>query len=95
MVVVEMAFAQEEENGIPGGGGSGRRDVVRRGGGSGAASSGCSWPTATRARRPQAGGHATQNRGGGELTCGPHGTVSVGQVKRRLIDFKINLNRFK
>jgi hypothetical protein len=38
---------------------------------------------------------AVQNRGGGTLTSGPHGTVPVGRVKWRSIDFKINLNRFK
>jgi hypothetical protein len=37
-------------------------------------------------------GVAVQNRGGGPLQCGPHGTVPVGRVNRRSIDLKINLN---
>jgi hypothetical protein len=37
-------------------------------------------------------GVAVQNRGGGPLQCGPHGTVPVGRVNPRSIDLKINLN---
>jgi hypothetical protein len=37
-------------------------------------------------------GVAAQNRGGGALTCGLHGTVPVGRVKWRSINFK---NQFK
>jgi hypothetical protein len=37
-------------------------------------------------------GVAAQNRGGGTLTCGPHGTVLADRVKPRSNDFKINLN---
>jgi hypothetical protein len=52
---------------------------------------------ATGQHRPGHVGHgragvAAQNSRGGELPCGPHGTVPVGRVKRRSIGLKINLN---
>jgi hypothetical protein len=92
MVVVEMAFAQEEENGIRGG----PTGVTWRGEVEGARPA--QRPSAAAGRqRPGHAGHgwagmAAQNRGGGALMFGPHGTVPVGCVKRRSINFKINLN---
>jgi hypothetical protein len=67
---------------------------VGRGGlaANGVRTGGDSWSATIRARRPWAGSVAAQNRGGGAVLCGPHGTVPVGQVKRHSIDLKINLN---
>jgi hypothetical protein len=61
-----------------------------------------SWPAATRAHRPRAGGAtagctggvAAQNRGGGVLMCGPHGTVPGGAGQTHLNPIW-NLNGFK
>jgi hypothetical protein len=90
MAVGEMAFAQEEENGM--GGVWSTRDPVEEGGGSGSASSDGSRSATTRAHRPRAGERGHSKQGGGVLMCGPHGTVPVGRVKRRSIIFKINSN---
>jgi hypothetical protein len=82
MAVVEMAFSQEEENGIRGWGGSERHDVVGRGGGSGAASKGGSWLAATQARRPWAGGRgcSKHRRWGTDMWAPWHSASRLGQM---------------